>query len=320
MKARSTSSLEQAGPRQKWREALALLSMRRHAASRRQYIEGVLTRIDSMRSTYERLTGRSFAEARVFEIGYGAQPFRIIALMSMGIRAKGIDLDMPMLRFSLPDLMEIRARNGFERALKTGFRSLLFDRRDYAHLKSALEKRGYAIRINPADLLVGDAATFDFGPEPYDLVYSQDAFEHIPREGIQKIMARLATRLAPNGLALITPNIFTGITGGHLPEWYWDSEDNQSPRRSEPWEHLRKKRFQANTWLNRLARRDYRELFSHHFEIVEETVQEPNLGCHRLTPEIRAELAQWDDEELFSNTVQFALRPRSAPPVRPPNS
>ena len=311
MKARSTSSLDHIDPRQKWREAFALLSMRRDAASRRHFIEGVLTRIDRLRSDYERLTGRSFAEARVFAIGYGAQPFRIIALMSMGIAVQGIDLDMPMLRFSPRSLTKIFARNGWERALKTGVRSLLFDRRDYAYLESALQRRGYSMRINPADLLVGDAAAFDFGPQSLDIVYSQDVFEHIPREGIENTMARLATRLAPNGLALITPNIFAGITGGHLPEWYWDSEENRSPRRSEPWEHLRKKRFQANTWLNHLSRRDYRELFSRHFEILEETVQEPNLGRHRLTPDIKAELAEWDDEELFSNTVQFALRPRS---------
>lgn len=318
MRKRSSSSLAHITPRQKWREAVALLSMRRDAASRRNYIEGILTRLDSMRSTYERLTGRPFAEAHVFEIGYGAQPFRLIALQSMGIHVQGIDLDTPMLRFSPATLIKILARNGLERCLKTTVRSLLFDRRDYADLRSALQKRGYPMRINPADLLVGDAASFDFGPQPLhaplDLVYSQDVFEHIPREGIEAIMARLANRLAPNGLALITPNIFTGITGGHLPEWYWDSPDNTSPRQSEPWEHLRKDRFHANTWLNRLSRRDYRELFSRHFEILEETVQEPNLGRHRLTPEIKAELAQWTDEELFSNTVQFALRPKALAP------
>lgn len=313
MTALSRSSLAHVDFRQKWRQAIALLSMRRDKASRRQYIEGILTHIEGLRSTYERLTGRSFAEARVFEIGFGAQPFRLIALMSMGIRVSGIDLDLPMLRFSPWNLARICKRNGFERALKTGIRSLLFDRRDYANLKAALNRRGSSLRINAADLMVGDATTCDFGTEPLDLVYSQDVFEHIPLAGIENIMTRLAAQLAPGSLALITPNIFTGITGGHLPEWYWDSEDNDSPRQSEPWEHLRKERFEANTYLNRLSRKDYREVFSRHFEILEENVQAPNLGRHRLTPEIKAELAQWDDEELFSNTVQFVLRPKSGP-------
>src|SRR5579872_375701 len=119
MKTQSASSAVHVDLSQKWREALKLLSMRRDAASRRNFIEGILTQLDGLRSTYERLTGRSFAEARVFEIGYGAQPFRLIALMSMGIRVKGIDLDMPMLRFSPGSLLKIVARNGIERALKT---------------------------------------------------------------------------------------------------------------------------------------------------------------------------------------------------------
>ena len=312
MTAVSRSSVAHVDFRQKWREALSLLSMRRDAPSRQQFIEGILEQVEGYRSTYERLTGRSFAEARVFEIGYGAQPFRIIALMSMGIHVRGIDLDMPMLRFNPLKLTKICARNGFERALKTCMRSLLFDRRDYADLKAALKSRGYPLRINKGDLLVGDAATFDFGNESLDLVYSQDVFEHIPATDLETIMARLAPRLAPHSLALITPNVFTGITGGHLPEWYWDSEDIVSPRRSEPWEHLRKKRYKANTYLNGLARKDYRKLFSRHFDILEENVQAPDLGRHRLTPDLRAELAQWDDEELFSNTVQFVLRPKPA--------
>ena len=108
---------------------------------------------------------------------------------------------------------------------------------------------------------------------------------------------------------MITPNIFTGITGGHLPEWYWDSEDNISPRRSEPWEHLRKKRFQANTWLNRLSRRDYRELFSRHFEILEEKRPGANLGRHRLTPDIKAELANGPTKNSFQTPCNSFLDP-----------
>ena len=88
--------------------------------------------------------------------------------MSMGIQVRGIDLDIPMLRFGPGKLTRILARNGFERGMKTGVRSLLFHRRDYADLKSALQGRGHAMRVNTADLLVGDAATFDFGTVPLD--------------------------------------------------------------------------------------------------------------------------------------------------------
>ena len=51
----SRSSLAHVDFRQKWRQAIALLTMRRDKASRKHYIEGILTQIDGMRSTYERI-------------------------------------------------------------------------------------------------------------------------------------------------------------------------------------------------------------------------------------------------------------------------
>ena len=306
----SRSNLAHVDFRQKWRQAIALLTMRRDKASRKHYIEGILTQIDGMRSTYERHTGRAFAEARVLDRirRPAVSPHRVDEHGHPGPRHRPRHADASLQPRGIDQnsgKKRVRARNENRRPqpafrpaglrdLKSATRTRSCDARQHCR-PSRRRRRHLRLRNRTARsrLFTG-------------------RLEHIPREGIENILSRLATRLAPNGLALITPNIFTGITGGHLPEWYWDSEDNISPRRSEPWEHLRKKRFQANTWLNGLSRRDYRELFRRHFEILEENVQEPNLGRHRLTPDIKAELAQWPDEELFSNTVEFVLRPRSS--------
>ena len=60
-----------------------------------------------------------------------------------------------------------------------------------------------------------------------------------------------------------------------------------------------------------MLRRDYRELFEKYFDILEETEKEPNLGLELLTPDVRDELLQYPDEELFSNNVMFVLKPRA---------
>ena len=73
---------------------------------------------------------------------------------------------------------------------------------------------------------------------------------------------------------------------------------------------MRKNRHPANTYLNKLSRADYRELFSTHFDILEETCVRPDMGSPFMTPEIRQELSHYRDEELFSNRVIFLLRPR----------
>ncbi|SRR5713101_4399963 len=89
------------------------------------------------------------------------------------------------------------------------------------------------------------------------------------------------------------------------------SEMNAGLGNTEPWEHLRKKRFRANVYLNELIRADYRRLFSEHFEIVDEKVTKPNLGREFLSPEVAEELKDYGDDELFSNGVLFVLRPKS---------
>jgi hypothetical protein len=123
----------------------------------------------------------------------------------------------------------------------------------------------------------------------------------------------MGASMAPDGVVFVKPTVFTGICGGHYLEWYPHTLNLPMDRRTEPWEHLRKDRHPANTYLNKLSLADYRKLFSRHFDILQETCVRPNLGSQFMTPEIRLELNQYPDEELFSNAVIFLLRPRRKP-------
>ena len=310
---RSSSSLARLGIKTKLREAATLLAGRLSARnSQSDTFASSLSQLEDYRAIYENLTGRSLDSARIFEIGYGQRPLKLVALISMGLDASGIDLDMPMLHFSLSKLYAISQKNGFERALKTGVRSVLFDSRERADLNRSLQLRGYKLRIDPSRFFVGNAASFTQRDGPIDLVYSEDVFEHIPKDQLKILVEHLATQLSPNGLALIRPNIFTGITGSHVLEWYAGQVDRDIPRSSEPWEHLRKRRFTANTYLNEMTRADYRTLFGTYFDILAERVEQPDLGRKWFTPELKEELAAWNDDELFSNQVLFVLRRKSA--------
>jgi hypothetical protein len=95
-----------------------------------------------------------------------------------------------------------------------------------------------------------------------------------------------------------------------LVEWYPHTLDQAIDRRSEPWEHLRRKRFIANTYLNRLRLRQYHTLLQADFCILEQVASNPGLGNRFLTPDVRAELREYSEEELLSNEVLFVLRPR----------
>jgi hypothetical protein len=81
-------------------------------------------------------------------------------------------------------------------------------------------------------------------------------------------------------------------------------------RATEPWDHLRSERHHSNTYLNKFTRRQYGELFGTEFSILEEEVTQPGLGREFLKGAVARDLADWPDDELFSNQVRMVLRPR----------
>jgi SAM-dependent methyltransferase len=233
----------------------------------------------------------------------------------MGFPVHGIDLDAPIIKMSLSDVIEVTRKNGLERAAKTLLRNMLFDRKTWRDFRLAIELETSTQFTAPIDrLIVGNAASVDSWqkvPRRLDFIYSDDVFEHVPAEDLEAVVENMADRLRPDGLAVISPMIFTGICGGHLVEWYRGSLRTDAVHRSEPWEHLRKRRFTADTYLNEFARDDYRAIFSRRFEIVEEISADPSLGREFLTDDIRKELSDYSEEDLFSNKVRFILRQKT---------
>lgn len=294
--------------RQKFSQGLLLLvnhisRVRANALSR-----ATLRDIDEYDQLCRSLMGRSICDLKVFEIGYGARPYRLASMISLGIDAHGVDLDAPMLKFNTKAFREIYRKNGLERLIKSVIRFIVADIIERRQLKKALASRGKPFRLPPERFLVGDALEVIGQIGQVDLFVSEDVFEHIPGRDLQQLIDRMADKLSPNGLALIRPNIFTGITGGHSVEWF---EDNIGKRWcskwSAPWGHLIDQGSVGDTYLNRLRRSEYRSLFETRFKIIDERVKYPDLGRKYLTDEVAQELSGYGEDELFSNQVMFVL-------------
>jgi Methyltransferase domain len=305
--------------RRKLDEGLQLFRLYRAEARVGHDFDGLFREVKEYNALLRRHAGLDLDEARIFEVGFGARPYRQIVLQSMGLDVRGVDAEAPALGAGPAQYAEMLRRNGLERAGKTLIRHAFFDRGEQGELARALRSRGLARRLDAARLTIGDAADLELPPGSFDLVFSEDVFEHMPRPTLEQVSARIAEWLSPRGIALIRPNVFTGITGGHLIGWSRRSLRLPRAERAifatadaEPWEHLRRRRLGANTYLNELTRGDYRDLFRRHFDILEERVTDPDLGREFLDAAARAELSEWPDEELFSNQTLFVLRPRAA--------
>jgi hypothetical protein len=308
----SKSSLKSTSTLDRVREWIALVRLSLADAGNRDFSDLQASYIQHDQYTQKYL-GCSLADCKVIEIGYGARPNRLIWFFGQGVDITGIDLDQPILRGTAAEFLGVYRRNGWERAIKTVARWFINERRLRRALLAELSRqRNKTVELSPQCLAVGDASSEDFWSRHRgaDYIFSEDVFEHLPADTLQRILPTMAASMAPDGVLVLKPMVYTGICGGHHLEWYPHTLNQPMDRRTEPWEHLRRNRHPANTYLNELSLADYRKLFSKHFDILEETCARPNLGSQFMTPEIRQELSRYPDEELFSNGVVFLLRPR----------
>lgn len=269
-------------------------------------------RIDSLTKS---TLGRGFAHLRAVEIGFGAKPYRIMYFNARGVDAFGIDMDQPVLEGSPQEFLKIARRNGPLRTVKSFARYTLFERnarrRFFDQIRRSIDPR---FEFNSKRLVIGDAGAPDVWKrmtvEP-DLIYSFSVFEHIDPDSLVRLLEFLRQRIRADALLYIIVTVYTGLIGAHLTEWY-AHRLSEKDKRSEPWEHLRRNRFQPDTYLNKLTRRQYASLFSTYFEVLQDRPLWPDLGKEYLTDAVRRELPQYDEYELLSNDVCFVLRPKQA--------
>jgi SAM-dependent methyltransferase len=272
--------------------------------------------VDEYRRIALTYTGKKLEECRVLEIGFGQRPYCFFWLANLGVDIIGVDLEQPMLRGDLGELKRIVCSNGVFRALKTFIAFWLIDRRERGAFKEAVEEHSRKKFGYPLDQInVSDVSNPEFWQQitKLDFVYSFEVLEHIPRESIRFILSEMARKLRPEGVAHVRLTSFAGITGGAIPDWYPNTVSQDIRRRAEPWEHLRKRRFRADAYMNGQSIKDYRAMFLESFEIKEEHDISGPLGRQYLTPEIAAELSHYDTEDLLSNQFEFVLKPRTQP-------
>jgi hypothetical protein len=295
---------------EKARESVALLRSHHANAAATAGFEWVFDDLLAYDHLLRKYTGRALENATVLEIGFGARPWRLLALLAAGVDAEGIDAEVPILDGTLGEFTAALRTNGFERVLKSVVRHLLYDSRERRQFDAALTAHGMARTVDSGRFHVANAAEFE-PTRRFNLIVSEDVFEHIDRAALPVVTRRMRRWLTTDGLALIRPNVFTGITGGHALDWSRESFTRPTRRTVEPWDHLRRAEHRPNTSLNRLTRKEYREVFSGVFDILQEDVAQPDLGREFLAGAAARELAVWPDEELFSNQVRMVLRPRT---------
>ncbi|MGB0631977.1 MAG: SAM-dependent methyltransferase [Alphaproteobacteria bacterium] len=179
--------------------------------------------LEEYREYLRKYGSKSLEQARILEIGFGTRALRLIALNAIGADATGVDLDKPIVNGTPREFLEIWRKNGPERALKSIVRYWLNDRRERRSLYRKVAKSSAPPGMPTEKMIISsaaDEALWDSFDGKFDLILSEDVFEHIPRDELEIVVARMSRALSPGGIALIRPMIYSGISGGHQLEWY----------------------------------------------------------------------------------------------------
>jgi ubiquinone/menaquinone biosynthesis C-methylase UbiE len=150
-----------------------------------------------------------------------------------------------------------------------------------------------------------NAEHMDFPDGTFDVIVSMNVFEHI--SDLPKVISEMFRVLKENGVIYISAHLFTSPTGGHQ----YSYKRSLLPLWNIPgWDHLRSFKYPAPVFLNKVRMHEYISLLGEKFQILQLVKFEDPDAEKLLTPEIRADLKSYSEEELrVKNLIIVAKKP-----------
>ena len=186
--------------------------------------------------------------------------------------------------------------DGLKVSSKTLFRDMFFTPTQRKVLKQGCN---IASAVSDIKFVCSSAERMPFDDNSFDIVFSFNAFEHI--QDLNKAVSECVRVIKPDGLMYATFHLFTSISGGHHPKWFYP--DSDPPVGIPPWYHLRGQRDKhvpgLDYDLNCYALKDYQGVFKKHSVVLNE-YSDREEGKQFLTGDVRKELAKYSDEELLT--------------------
>ncbi|MEO1366279.1 MAG: methyltransferase domain-containing protein [Acidobacteriota bacterium] len=286
-----------------WRRVKLWASMMRYGRSHnRKFAREHLDFYERLERDIEPRLG-ALRDLRVLEVGCGKMSWLTLLLHSAGARASGFDTEWVEMGFKPSKYWSLWRANGLERALRTFAWDVFFARTYYRELGRIAP---FPLRFDGLDVHRMSVTDMDFEPESFDLIVSHEVFEHLP--DIDGALAGLERVMKPGALTYLYIHSFTSISGGH--HIAWKKPDTEPSQTVPPWDHLRERRFpDIPSWINGWREHQYRASFDARFEVLE-WIHTEREGEALLTPEIRAELSDYSEEELLTKGFIAIVRRR----------
>ena len=247
-------------------------------------------------------------QLRVLDIGCGDRAPVALLFAAHGAEVSAIDL-LPVRLGGRRPLMPILML--FESGPAAAMRLLVRDlAHTYFYWRELSLLAGRDLPFSAVDLYEMDAEKLLFTDESFDVVVSSAVWEHI--RDVRAATREVNRVLRPGGRAVIQAAHFPSLGGGHHAEWH--SLDPNNARTVRPWDHVRAGALPLPLFCNRWRAEQFREVFESELNLQDWELGKPE-GHAFLTDELRAELGDYDDQELLvSSATAWALKAdRSSP-------
>ena len=266
-------------------------TLAKHLAVRAQRLQRDEARI-------ARALGRELKGLRVLIIGPGPYLYEP-KFFGRNNDVTAIDLDVIPQGLAPGPYLRMLRQNGTGRFVKTVGRKMLgVDRR---HARAWQRELGTDQR-SEFRLIQGDILKGPPRENAFDVVACWAVFQHLPDPALA--IRHMKSALRPGGVIYFGIHLYTSNTGHHDIRAFTGGAGDLPP-----WAHLRastKTEVTSSAWINPWRLRDWRAMLDEHapgYQEYRETYGDAARPL--LRPEIRAELAEFDDEELLTFDVFF---------------
>lgn len=169
------------------------------------------------------------------------------------------------------------------------------------------EVAGVPLRFDGLRIMNVNAQQMPFPEGSFDFVISNAAFEHI--DDVPAVVSEMKRVMKPGAIGHIGIHLYPSLSGSHHPLLQKDPM-TEIPLGLAPWYHLRGIKDYDNTPLNKWREYQYREVFERTFEILAWIVPRSEEGRQFLTPEIKNELKEFEEDELLRRWCVAVIRNR----------
>jgi len=254
----------------------------------------------------ERKLGKPLKGLKMLEIGVG-QGMERARYFGIENTVIGMDLDVIPTGFDLAGYFRLIRRNGPGRFFKTVGRKLIVAGPNRSGWYRAVGRKAMK---NP-EILNGDICETIPAREEFDVAMSWSVFEHLPDP--ERALDHMIQALRPGGVLFTSIHLYTSNNGHHDIRAFTGGE-SELPA----WGHLRpqmRDRIHPSSYLNRWRLDRWRALFSEKAPGCEEYLEtHSNRYAALMNPQVRAELAEYSEEELLTVDAIYVWRkPGDAP-------